>query len=189
MQFRDPLILFVSIFTALLVPLSAAAAVPVSGASAKTVQAFRTRILAPDFHDQVCSGAGTGEVSVARLIVAGQEKIRLNQPPHAVIVETFDAGAPGGTGSLAATIAAQALASMVRQEQIGKSLSIGAAEVLCLAVLMNYDSYLKKNPDAYPTELEFVTAAGSVFDEMFKLIKKGEFLSQAQAQNARLPSR
>jgi len=51
---------------------------------------------------------------------------------------------------------------------------------------MNYDAYLKKNPEAHPTELDFVTAAGFVFDEMFKLIKKGEFLSQAQAQSARL---
>lgn len=189
-QFRNPIILFALACTLVSSPLQSAPMAQVSIAIAETDQAFRSRILAPDFHDEVCRGTGHGRAGVARLIVVGQQKILLNQEPHSVIVEIFDAGGKvGSTETLAATIAAQALASMVRQEQIGKPLSLGAAEVLCLAVLMNYDSYLRKHPEAHPTELEFVTAAGSVFDEMFKLVRRGEFLAKAEARSTRLLSR
>jgi hypothetical protein len=112
-------------------------------------------------------------------MVAGQMKIRSHQPPHVVIAETFEAKrASNSIEKLAATIAAEAIAAMVRQGQTEKPLSVNSAEVLCLAVLMNYDSYLDKNFRANATELELVNIAGAAFDEVFGLMLRAELLSR-----------
>jgi hypothetical protein len=112
-------------------------------------------------------------------MLAGQEKIRSHQRPELVIAETFDAKrASNSIEKLAATIAAEAIAAMVRQGQIDKPLSVNSAEVLCLAVLMNYDSYLKMNFYANGTELELVSISGAAFDEVFGLMRRAELLSR-----------
>jgi hypothetical protein len=166
------------IYASLLVSLPAASKDEASNPNFGDFQGLRSKVQDLGFQNEVCSGVKNSEFSVAQLMVAGQYRIRSNQSPHVVIGETFEAkGASSSTERLAATIAAGAIAAMVREEQIDKPLSINEAEILCLAVLMKYGSYLKRDPYALASEVELVIVAGAAFDDVFNLMRRAEILS------------
>ena len=119
-----------------------------------------------------------GNSSVAQRIVNAQFRIRSGQEPYAIIAETFNSTRTSDRqDQLAATIAAQAIASMVKHDQIRNQLSLSAAEIFCNTAVIHYRSYLRKNPHHHPTELGLAVTAGAAFDNIFSLLRHGQFLS------------
>jgi hypothetical protein len=129
---------------------------------------FRTRVRDQAFQKELCVGSPGGKAGVARIMVTGTEQFRASRGNEAPAVDTFKiANVSDSQSALAAIMAAEGIVALSRAGRLGKPLSLGAAEVVCLAVLMNYESFLKRNPNVAATELDLIGIAGTAFEAVF----------------------
>lgn len=136
---------------------------------------FETRMRNDAFQSDLCVGSSDGKPGIAQIMVAGIDQLRAGKGNLLATVDTFRiTEVRDGHSALAAILAAEGIAALSKAKQRDNALSLGAAEVFCLAALKNYESYLKKNPDVIATELEMVGVAGAAFEQIFVLIARSE---------------